>query len=221
MILRWREAATAAIAACVIAAPTAFADDDDDKPIQRELRFIERGDSLTIAAVAGKPSPLSTLFDIDAYNALANGVASVVVLRIWIYPRDSTDAVAFVAHERSVAYDPWDEVYNLQLSGKKFKEKQQAEALKRMTSIDDLVVAKLAALPRGQVYQLAMQVELNPVSKELRAEVRRWMSQGTGGGLDRGGAFFGSFASVFVNPKLPEADRVLRIRSQPFYRPKQ
>jgi len=50
--------------------------------------------------------------------------------------------------------------------------------------------------------------------------VRRWLSQGTGGGLDRGGAFFGSFVSVFVNPKIAEADRVLRLRSQPFYRPK-
>jgi hypothetical protein len=25
---------------------------------------------------------------------------------------------------------------------------------------------------------------------------------------------------VFVNPKIPAADRVLRLRSQPFYRPK-
>jgi hypothetical protein len=50
--------------------------------------------------------------------------------------------------------------------------------------------------------------------------VRRWLSQGTGGGLDRGGVFFGSFVSVFVNPKIADADRVLRIRSQPFYRPK-
>jgi hypothetical protein len=26
--------------------------------------------------------------------------------------------------------------------------------------------------------------------------------------------------SVFVNSKIPEADRVLRLRSQPFFRPK-
>jgi hypothetical protein len=81
-------------------------------------------------------------------------------------------------------------------------------------------VARLAALPVGQEFMLAMQAELNPVSKETLAEVRRWLSQGTGGGLDRGGAFFGSFVSVFVNPKIPEADRVLRVRSQPFYRPR-
>jgi hypothetical protein len=69
------------------------------------------------------------------------------------------------------------------------------------------------------VFVLKMVVELNPVSKETLAEVRRWLSQGNGGGLDRGGAFFGSFVSVFYNPKIADADRVLRIRSQPFYRP--
>ena len=31
--------------------------------------------------------------------------------------------------------------------------------------------------------------------------------------------FFGSFVSVFYNPKIADADRVLRLRSQPFFRP--
>ena len=81
------------------------------------------------------------------------------------------------------------------------------------------MIARLAGIPRKDVFVLVMDIELNPVSKETLAQVRRWLSQGTGGGLDRGGAFFGSFVSVFVNPKIAEADRVLRIRSQPFYRP--
>jgi hypothetical protein len=49
--------------------------------------------------------------------------------------------------------------------------------------------------------------------------MRRWLTRPAGSAsLDRSTSFFGSFVSVFVNPKLPEADRVLRIRSQPFYR---
>ena len=69
-------------------------------------------------------------------------------------------------------------------------------------------------------YVVAAVAELNPVSKETLAEVRRWLSEGSGGGLDRGGSFFGSFVSVFVNLKIPEADRVVRVRSQPFFRPR-
>jgi hypothetical protein len=207
-------------AAALVALAFAAAAHAEDGPIQHDLRFIERGDALTIASVASKGSPLAKLFDLAAYNALASGFASTVVIRIWIYPKDGADPLAFVLYERKALYNLWDEVYELKLDGKIVKEKRQADALKHLTSIEDLPVARLAAVPVGQELLLAMQAELNPVSRETLAEVRRWLSQGTGGGLDRGGAFFGSFVSVFVNPKIPEADRVLRVRSQPFYRPK-
>jgi hypothetical protein len=121
-----------------------------------------------------------------------------------------------------VVYDVWSENYTRQLdpgNPKLSPLKYKAEALKWLTEIDDLPVAPLTALPVGEVFVLQMVVELNPVSKETLAAVRRWLSQGNGGGLDRGGAFFGSFVSVFYNPKIADADRVLRIRSQPFYRP--
>jgi hypothetical protein len=211
-----RSRALPLLVACAFAA----AAHADDKLVEHDLRFIERDDLLTIASLPDKGSPLAKLFDISAYNALASGFTSTVVIRIWIYPRDSTDPVAFVLYERKALYNLWDEVYELKLDGRITKEKRQADALKRLTSIEDLPVARLSVLPIGQEFQLAMQAELNPVSKETLAEVRRWLSQGTGGGLDRGGAFFGSFVSVFVNPKIPEADAVIRTRSQPFYRPK-
>jgi hypothetical protein len=35
-----------------------------------------------------------------------------------------------------------------------------------------------------------------------------------------GSSFFGSFVSVFVNPKIPVSDRTLKLRSQAFYRTK-
>jgi hypothetical protein len=126
--------------------------------------------------------------------------------------------------QRQVLYNLWDEVFELRFTGpsgqRVFKEKRKAEALKRLTSLDDIPIAPLSVLPIEARFILAVEVELNPVSKDTLAQVRRWLSQGTGGGLDRGGAFFGSFVSVFVNPKIAEADRVLRIQSEPFYRPR-
>ncbi|MDB4962726.1 MAG: hypothetical protein JWP01_2725 [Myxococcales bacterium] len=200
--------------AMLLVASTARA--DDEKPEVIKMRFVERGDLLHATTKIGK------LFDRAAYEALDSGFTSTVVIRMWIYPRDSTEPVAFNLLQRQVLYNLWDEVYELRFddpSGRKvFKEKRKAEALTRLTNLDNIPVARLADLPYQSVYLLAMEVELNPVSKETLAQVRRWLSQGTGGGLDRGGAFFGSFVSVFVNPKIPEADRALRIRSQPFYR---
>ena len=201
-----------------VLAISAIATADDDKPELHKFRFIEKGTNLTITA---NPTPLAKLFDSGAYEALDSGFTSTVVIRIYIYPKGSTEPVAFVLLQRQVLYNLWDEVFELRIDGRApIKEKRQSEALKKLTAIDDLPVALLAKLPYEQVFYLAMRVDLNPVSPETLAEVRRWLSQGTGSGLDRGGAFFGSFVSVFVNPKIAEADRVIRIRSQPFYRPK-
>ncbi len=197
----------------------ALAADDDDAPTVQKMRFIERGDALTLTTSIGK------LFDTAAYSALESGFTSTVVIRIWVYRKDSANPVGFVLVERKVLYNLWDEEFEIRISEpgrapRVLHEQRQADALKRITALDDIAIAKLADLPYEQLFQLAMQVELNPVSKETLAEVRRWLTQGTGGGLDRGGAFFGSFVSVFVNPKIAPADRVLRIRSQPFYRPR-
>ncbi len=211
----------AAIVAAAMLAIAATAYAEDDKPEIQHMRFVESGDDLLLSTKP--PGGIGKLFDTTAYEALSTGIPSTVVIRIQITPQDSDEPVAEQLIQRSVVYDVWDEIYTLRLDqpdGRKtIKVKYRAEALKWLTAIDDLSVARLAILPINQVFVLKMVVELNPVSKETLAEVRRWLSQGNGGGLDRGGAFFGSFVSVFYNPKIADADRVLRIRSQPFYRP--
>jgi len=210
----------AVLVALVLVAVRAHA--DDEPVIAQRMRFIERGNTLTVNTTITK------LFDSAAYNALDSGFTSTVFIRMWVYPSGSTEPVSFVALDRQVVYNLWDEEYELSFKEpggrRKFKEKRKSEALKALTSLDGVPIAPLANLPYGSptenVFMLAMSVELNPVSDQTLTEVRRWLTQGSGGGLDRGGAFFGSFVSVFVNPKIAAADRVLRIRSQPFYRPR-
>lgn len=214
-----RRAAILGGASLVMAGRVARADDDDDEVKFQKMRFIERGDVLTVT------TSVSKLFDTEAYAELTTGFTSTVVVRMYVYPKDSQEPISFVLLERKALFNVWDEEFEIRISqpGTKpaiVKEKRQSDALKLLTNIEDVPIAQLADLPLEQQFLLAMQVELNPVSKETLAEVRRWLTQGTGGGIDRGGAFFGSFVSVFVNPKIPEADRTLRLQSQPFYRPK-
>lgn len=191
---------------------------DDDAPTLQKMRFIERVDDLHVT------TQIAQLFDSSSYEALDTGIPSTVVIRMWVYPKDSTEPVAFQLLQRTVWKDMWDEVYMLRLDepgGRRtLKVKYRADALKILTALDDIPIARLVDMPYDAVYFLGLEVELNPISKETLAEVRRWLSQGTGGGLDRGGSFFGSFVSVFVNPKIPEADRILRLKSQPFFRPR-
>jgi hypothetical protein len=191
---------------------------DDDKPEVQRMRFIERGQNLTANGNIAK------LFDQAAYEQLNSGFPSTIQIGTAVYPRGGNDPISVGVELRTIVYDLWDEQYVIRIEGQGGKRtrkvKYRAEALKILTAIEDFPIASLANIPYDDVFYLRITVQLNPVSKETLAEVRRWLSQGTGGGLDRGGVFFGSFVSVFVNPKIADADRVLRIRSQPFYRPK-
>lgn len=203
------------VLALLLVTGVAHADSDDDLPELQKMKFVERGDDLFVTTSIGK------LFDFESFQGLKSGFASTVAIQIWVYPKDSREPVAITTIVRSAVYDIWDEVYTVKAckTCTPVKVKSPAEALKLLTSIEDFPVAKLADIPYEDIYYLALRADLNPVSKETLTEVRRWLSQSSGG-IDRGGVFFGSFVSAFVNPKIAPADRVLRIRSQPFYRPK-
>ena len=216
--------AAIAIALASAAALSAFArparaddDDDDDEPQIVKMKFTEKGTDLTVT------TQVAQLFDSAAYEALGSGFPSTVVIRMWVYDKKSSTPIAFQLLQRRVVYDLWDDIYTVRLDGpggrKTVEVKERSKAFTLLTAIDSVALAPLADVPYENHLLLAMVAELNPVSKETLAEVRRWLSQGTGSGLDRGGSFFGSFVSVFVNPKVPAADRVVRLRSQPFYRP--
>jgi hypothetical protein len=208
--------ALAGIALVVLWALPAWADDGDDEPAVVKMRFVEKGEDLTVT------TSIAQLFDSAAYEALGTGFPSTVVVRMWVYDKKASKPVAFQLLQRRCVFDVWDEIYTVRLDGpsgrKTIEVKERSKAFTLLTSIDAVELAALTDIPYEKHHHLAIVAELNPVSKETLAEVRRWLTQGTGDGLDRGGSFFGSFVSVFVNPKVAEADRVLRIRSQPFYR---
>ena len=201
----------AALALVIVFAAAARADDIS----YQHMRFIERGANLTLT------TNIPQLFDEAAYQELSSGFQSTVVIDTAVYEGDSGDLVQLQRSVRTAIYDEWDEIYTVQIDQHApVKVKFQSEALKLLYTIDGMPIAKLADLPYEQVYYLKLTASLNPVDKETLTEVKRWLSHGTGGGLDHGGVFFGSFVSVFVNPKIAKADRILRLESQPFYRAK-
>jgi hypothetical protein len=64
---------------------------------------------------------------------------------------------------------------------------------------------------------LNIRADLNPISEELVTNVRRWLSRPSGRGkTGSGDNFFGSFVSVFVNPRIEDSERLVQIVSQTF-----
>lgn len=167
-------------------------------------------------------SPL--LFDQKAYAKLAeNPLATVIVVRLYVYRKGSSEPVGYHLLSARVVYDLWLEKYEVRIDGPAGRESGQykhlPDAYKAITEIYDIPVASLADVVIGPHHYLAAVIELNPVSEETQAEMRRWLARPAGtANISRGTSFFGSFVSIFVNAKLPEADRVVRAQSQPFYR---
>jgi hypothetical protein len=192
--------------------------DDDDVPLRR-MAFFERGGQLVVSG------SVTDVFDRDTLERLSNGFVTTVVVRVYLYRTGQEDrALAFSLAERRIAYDVWDEVYVIRLRDgdgeRTYREPSRAEALRRATELVYLPVSPLANVEIGPLYFAGVVVAVNPISEEILAEVRRWLTRPQGGQLSGDASFFGSFVSVFVNPRVSDADRVLRFRSQPLYRVK-
>jgi hypothetical protein len=205
------------IAAALLMTAVAPAAADEPDLIGKRMELAERGGRLTVSTA------FTEVFTAEAYDELGSGLANTVVIRVYVYRKGVELPVAFTLAAFRIVYDLWDELYLVRIdttAGRQnLRFESRAEALRAITELDRFPIADLDDIAVGPHYFLALVVELNPVSEEMLAEMRRWLTRPAGAAsLDRSTSFFGSFVSVFVNPKLPEADRVVRIRSQPFYR---
>lgn len=209
----------AAVVAAVIILVCARVYADDGIAVVR-LGFAERHGALVV-----KELGLSRyLFDQAAYHALEeNPLPTVVVVRLYVYRKDRDQPVAYRLVTMRVVYDLWMARYQVRIDGPAGRHsghyRRLDQAYRRITELADLPVADLDDIAIGPHYYLGIVAELNPVSEETLAEMRRWLTRPAGTtSLERGTSFFGSFVSIFVNARPPEADRVARLRSQPFYR---
>lgn len=191
-----------------------------ERPDYRKMSFFEGADSLAVSTT------FTELFDSNAYRNLSSGFPTTVVLRLYVYRKGQELPVNLQVVSLRVIYDLWEEVYILRTDGPSGRKKQRltsrVEVLRKLTQLQKQVVAPLASIDVGPHHFLALSAELNPVEEEMLAEMRRWLTKSTNESrLDSSSSFFGSFVSVFVNPKLQKAERIVQLRSQPFFRVKQ
>jgi hypothetical protein len=164
------------------------------------------------------------LFDAALGARLDSGFATHLVVRAYLVREGADRAEALAIRTSRVAYDLWDEVYLVEerddTGVRTTRVRTRAEAIARVTSVARLPVGEAAWMPPGQRYVVRVVVEVNPVSPEMLARVRRWLTRPQGEhrlGSD-GESFFGSLVSIFVNPRIGDAERVLRFETTPFAR---
>jgi hypothetical protein len=189
---------------------------EDPVPV-REGSFAEKGAFLTMTV--GLPD----VVDDSLRKKLRSGFTSMIVLRAYLFREGQTAPLGLTVRTYRVSWDVWEEVYLVQIEDPQgqlnLKFKTEAEAVAQLARLDSFPLDRLANIPIGVNHFVAVLIEVNPISPELLAQARRWLSRP--GGTERlsgGDTFFGSFVSIFVNTKVNEAERIIRFRSRPFYR---
>ena len=169
---------------------------------------------------------LQDLFGPDERARLTSGFATRVLVRVALQ-QDGADAAAeplAVAYQRTeIVYDIWDERFRLRITrgtgpDVRLEARTPDEAIARAAAVWQLPVVEAARLRPGVPYVLTFRGDLNPISEELLADVRRWIVQPARGErrVGAGDSFFGSFVSIFVNPRVEDSERQLRFVSQRF-----
>jgi hypothetical protein len=215
--MRWRVVAAFVLAALAGGAATARA--DDTLPV-RQVGLGMRQGQLVVSV------GLQDLFGAAERERLKSGFSTRILVRAAVEDPSTGDAVALSVWHAEVLYDIWDEKFAIRVAANASPEQRAVvatadDAIARTTALIDFPVAELARLRPGARYVVAFRGDLNPISQDLLAEVRRWLVQPSRGQrrLAAGDSFFGSFVSIFVNPRIEDSERQVRFVSQPFVAP--
>jgi hypothetical protein len=141
-------------------------------------------------------------------------------MRAYVFHEGQDAPFALTLRVCRVVYDLWDEVYAVHVSEPERERDQPMVGLEGVLRLcveaRDLPVIRREQLRPGGLYFLGVVVDVNPVSREMIEQMRRWMSRPTGStGIAPNDALFGSFVQLFVR-QIATSDKTLTFRTQDF-----
>jgi hypothetical protein len=210
-------AAVAAVAVTLAAPPPAAADDT----LPKRTTGLAVKDGQLLVSVG-----LGDLFGPAERQHLTSGFSTRVLVRVALQDASSDEAVSFAVQRAEIVYDIWDEKFSVRVTRGLGAELRTIvptadEAIWRATALWQVPIADARRMRPGARYVVMVRGDLNPISEDLLADVRRWLLQPQHGQrkLGAGDSFFGSFVSIFVNPRIDDSERQLRFQSQQFLMP--
>jgi hypothetical protein len=151
---------------------------------------------------------------------LSNGPASTIVMRAAFYRDGETTPAAIVAQECVVSYDLWAEAYLVKLTTAARTTQQPViniGGVERMcANAQNLAVTGRSLLVPGKTYYLAVIAEVNPVSEDVRAQLRQWMQRPAGAAeVGPGGSLFSAFVLLLFRD-VGGSDSTVEFRTAAF-----
>ena len=208
-----------ALAAAVTLAAAAPALADEPLP-QRTTGLVVKDGQLLLSVGLGD------LFGPAERQRLTSGFSTRVLIRVALQEATGDEVVSLAVQRAEIVYDIWDEKFSVRITrglGAELRAIVQTadEAIWRATALWQLPVADARRMRPNTRYVVMARGDLNPISEDLLADVRRWLVQPAHGQrkLGAGDSFFGSFVSIFVNPRIEDSERQVRFQSQHFVLP--
>ena len=189
-------------------------------PAMRTAGIARKADKLVVSV------GLQDLFGPRDVERLLSGFSTRVLIRVALLRDGGEEPVAQAMRLAEIVYDLWDEKLRVRLSTGK-PGVTETQVLATPTAAVDLAtcligfpLVEISRLEPSASYHVSLRADLNPISEELVSNMRRWLSHPSGRGRSGAGdSFFGSFVSVFVNPRVDDSERLLQVVSQSFVVP--
>lgn len=160
------------------------------------------------------------ILDDGIRQKLNSGIPTLIVLTASLFEKGSKAPIPGVLVLKScrVVYDVWDEVYAVEVTKHNGSAYSPAVpslegVFKRCLQLDRMPLIERGKLKPGGSYEVKGVVEINPISQDVIARIKRWISRPKGAStVGAGDALFGSFVGLFI-AQIGNADRVFNFVS--------
>jgi len=151
---------------------------------------------------------------------LSSGPASTIAMSAYVFREGETNPVMLKVQTCVVSYDLWEDVYRVEVTNAAGKTSRPVANLggveRACTTAQDFPIATRASLRVGVAHFLTVKVEVNPVSEEVRAQMRQWMQRPVGAAeVGPGDSLFSAFVLLLFRD-VGGSDRTLLFRTRSF-----
>ena len=185
----------------------------DKAPPQRKVGIAISGDQLFTSF------SYRDAFTKEIKEKLRSGLPTRIVIQISLEKKKKSKPVGYWARSISIIYDLWEEVYIITVEDNKGRRRAKVSTVPEVVELAGVIsrgqITKVGDLPSGS-YRLRTLIEVNPVSKEMIDNIRRWLAKKPEGSGSGSANFFGSFVGIFVDRQIGKADYSSVFVSQKF-----
>jgi hypothetical protein len=160
------------------------------------------------------------VLDKKTRKKLLSGLPTTIVTRAYLF-RDGDLAPKHLSVKTCrVVFDLWDEVFRIDRRQSGRRKRTVAVnvegVLRRCADANAWPVVSTDDLEPRRGHFTAVLVEVNPLSKKMLQQIRRWVARPKGAGaVGPGDSLFGNFVGLFVT-QVPESDRRVSFRTPSF-----